>query len=102
MKKTIIFVIFFCILAAPISWSQTKSEKDENISKQVMKLKKQVERLEKRIKSLEKQLQSFDGRSNKILKNVPQFQILPEGWREVEYEGLTYYIVPLANETKKK
>jgi len=102
MKKTIIFVIFICVLTAPISWSQTKTEKNENISKQVMKLKKQVEILEKRIKSLEKQLQSFDGRISKILKNVPRFQKLPEGWREVEYGGLTYYIVPLANETKKK
>ncbi len=102
MKKTIIFMIFFCILAAPISWSQTKLEKDENISKQVIKLKKQVEILEKRIKSLEKLLQSIERRSSKILKNVPKFQTLPEGWREVEYGGLTYYIVPLANETKKK
>jgi len=33
MKKTIILVIFFCVLAAPISWSQTKIEKEGCILK---------------------------------------------------------------------
>ncbi len=102
MKKTIIFLIFFCILVAPISWSQTKTEEDEDMSKQVIELKKQVTKLEKRIKSLEKQLQSFENRMNKIPYNYPKFKKLPEGWKEYKYEGLTYYLVPLVNETKKK
>ena len=102
MKKTIILVILFCVLAAPISWSQTKIEKDEDILKQVIKLKKQVEILEKHVKSLEKQLNSFERKSRKFPEILPKFKKLPDGWREVEYGGLTYYIVPLANEAKKK
>lgn len=102
MKKTIAFVILIIFLGVPISWSQSSTDNEKDLSKQVVKLKKQVEMLEKRIKSLEKQLDSYDRLHRKILKNVPTLQKVPEGWKAVEYEGLTYYIVPLVHETKKK
>jgi len=101
MKKTIL-VIFLCILISSFSWSQAEIEKDEDVIKQVEKLTNQVEMLEKRIKSLEKQLQSVDRMRIEIPKTFPKLQKLPKGWREHEFNGLTYYIVPLSKEIKKK
>ena len=101
VKKTIL-VIFLCILLASFSWSHAEIEKDEEVIKQVEKLTKQVEMLEKRIKSLEKQIQSVDRMRIEIPKTFPKLQKLPKGWREHEFNGLTYYIVPLSNESKKK
>ena len=58
--------------------------------------------MEKRIKSLEKQFQSLDQKINKTPNIYPKFDKLSKGWRKFEYEGLSYYLVPLSDETKKK
>ncbi|MCJ7580966.1 MAG: hypothetical protein MUP98_10585 [Candidatus Aminicenantes bacterium] len=102
MKKTIIFIIFFCVMSAPISWSKTETGKDKDISKQVVELKQQIKKLENRIESLEKQLRLLDQKVSKTPHIYPRFKNLPKGWKEYEYEGLKYYLVPLADETKKK
>lgn len=102
MIKKAIFVLFLCFLTASLSWAQEKTDKEKNERNQIEKLTKQVEMLEKRIKSLEKQLRSMDRMQVETPKTFPKLQKLPQGWREHEFNGMTYYIVPLSHESKKR
>jgi predicted RNase H-like nuclease (RuvC/YqgF family) len=101
LKKTIP-ILLLCILTVSLSWTQDEAEKDEDAIKRIEKLTEQVEMLEKRIKSLEQQLRSLERLRIEIPKNFPKFKKLPEGWREHEFNGMTYYIVPLNTDKKKK
>ena len=103
MRKAKIWVVFLCVFMAFFAWIQAETEKDRDVSKKIDELQKKILKLEKRIKFLEKQLRSFDHKSFKIPhKTYPKLQKLPKGWKEQKYEGLTYYIVPLKNELKRK
>ena len=101
MKKLKILAVFLCVLLASTAWVQTETDTDENLSKQIKELKIQVEMLKKRIKVLEKQLQSLTRRGVVIPETFPKLDKIPEGWREYEFNGMKYYLVPVQAETKK-
>ena len=107
MKKHKIFVGFLCVLFISSVWIYGETDKDDEVSNQVEELRKQVTKLEKRIDTLEKQLKWLSKRSIEIPETFPKFQKIPEGWKEYEYNGIKFYIIPvksdaqLANQQKK-
>jgi septal ring factor EnvC (AmiA/AmiB activator) len=102
MKKFQILTLFLCVLVVSQSWIQAETNKDEDaLKKQIKELKNQVEMLKKRIITLEKQLQAIAHRSVAIPKSFPKLQKIPEGWKEYEFNGMKYYIIPIQTESKK-
>lgn len=102
MKKFQILAIFLCVLVASLSWIQAETDKDEDSLKtQIKELKIQVEMLKKRIKTLEKQLQSLAYRGVAIPETFPKLQEIPKDWKEFEYNGMKYYIIPLKADPEK-
>ncbi len=102
MKKFQILAIFLCVLVASLSWIQAETDKDEDsLKKQIEELKTQVEMLKKRVKILEKQLQSLDNKGIAIPKTFPKLQKIPKDWKEFEYNGMKYYILPLQDDPEK-
>ena len=102
MKKFQILVLFLCVLVVLHSWIQAETNKNEDdLKKQIRELKNQVEMLKKRIKTLEKQLQSLAHWSIAIPKTFTRLQKIPEGWKEYEYNGMKYYIIPIQTDSKK-
>jgi len=102
MKKFKMLAIFLCVLVASLSWIQAETNKDEDsLKKQIKELKAQVEMLKKRVKFLEKQLQSLDRKGIAIPETFPKLQKIPEDWKEFEYNGMKYYIIPLKDEPEK-
>ncbi len=102
MKKFKILTIFLCVLVASLSWIQAETDKDEDsLKKQIKELKAQVEMLKKRVKFLEKQLQSLDHKGIAIPKTFPKLQEIPKDWKEFEYNGMKYYIIPLKADPEK-
>lgn len=102
MKKLQILTLFLCVLVVSQSWIQAETNKDEDsLKKQIKELKNQVEMLKKRIITLEKQLQAISHRSVTIPKSFPKLQKIPEGWKEYEFNGMKYYIIPIQTDSKK-
>jgi len=101
MKRRKILALFLCLLVACAAWIQGETNRDEDVSKQMEELQKQVTKLEKRIETLEKQLQWFAKRNVEIPETFPKLQKMPEGWKEYEYNGIKYYIIPLKHNAKK-
>ncbi len=102
MKKLPILVLFLCVLVVSQSWIQADTNReDEDLKKQIKELKDKVEKLEKRIKILEKQLRSVELGSIAIPKTFPKLQQVPKEWKEYEYNGMKYYIIPIQTDSKK-
>lgn len=102
MKKFKILAIFLCVLVASLSWIQAETDENEDaLKKQVKELKIQVEMLKKRVNFLEKQLQSLDHKGIAIPETFPKLQKIPKDWKEFEYNGMKYYIIPLKDEPEK-
>lgn len=102
MKKFQILAIFLCVLVASLSWIQAETDKNEDsLKKQIKELQNQVEMLKKRIKILEKQLQSLAKKGVAIPKTFPKLQEIPKDWKEFEYNGMKYYIIPLKADPEK-
>lgn len=102
MKKFHILAIFLCVLVASLSWIQAETDKDEDsLKKQIKELKTQVKMLKKRVKILENQLQSLSKKGVVIPKAFPKLQEIPKDWKEFEYNGMKYYIIPLKDDPEK-
>ncbi|MGD8536658.1 MAG: hypothetical protein PVF66_12485 [Candidatus Aminicenantes bacterium] len=102
MKKFQILAIFLCVLLASLSWIQADTNNEEDsLKKQIKELKNQVEMLKKRIKILEKQLRSLAQKGVAIPKTFPKLQEVPKDWKEFEYNGMKYYIIPLKADPEK-
>jgi peptidoglycan hydrolase CwlO-like protein len=107
MKKIKIWAIFLCILVACSIWIYGETNQDENVSKQIEELQKQLTKLEKKIEILEKEIQWLAERSVETPETFPKLQKIPEGWKEYEFNGVKYYIIPvkpadITAEQKKK
>ena len=101
MKKHKILVGLICVLFISSSWIYGKADRDEDVTKQVEELQKQVTKLEKRIESLEKQLKILSKRSIEIPETFPKFQKMPKGWKQYEYNGIKFYIIPVKSDAQK-
>jgi predicted nucleic acid-binding Zn-ribbon protein len=71
-----------------------------DFSEQIEELHKKIEKLEKQIKNLELKLQKFAYSRVEIPKTFPRLKKIPKGWKEFEYEGLKYYLIPLKNDSR--
>ena len=103
MKKYNILAISLFVLLASITWIQAESNQDVDTQLQIVELKNQINLLKERIEILEKKLQSF-ARSSYVYipENFPKVQKVPEDWGVFEYNGMTYYSIPLKMEQKKE
>ena len=99
MKKRIILVIFLLLTVACAVWAQDETNKGEDASKRIEKLQKQVTELEKRIETLEKKIKWLSKRSVEIPETFPKLHKIPKGWREHEFNGVKYYIIPVKSDT---
>lgn len=99
MRK--IWVIVLCFSVVCSIWAQEETNKGDDLSKQVEELQKQVRKLEMRIDSLEKQLEILSKRSVEIPETFPKLHKVPEGWKEHEFNGIKYYIIPVKSESTK-
>lgn len=101
MKKSKILMIFLCLSVVCSIWVYGETKKDEDVTNQMEELQKQVTKLEKRIEILEKQLKWLSKRSVEIPETFPKLQKIPKGWREHEFNGVKYYIIPVKSDTQK-
>ena len=101
MKKHKILVGFLCILFISSVRIYGETDRDEDVSKQMEQLQKQVTKLEKRIETLEKQLKWLSKRSVEIPETFPKFQRMPKGWKQYEYNGIKFYIIPVKSDAPK-
>lgn len=62
-------------------------------------LQKQVAALEAKVAALEKQIEKL---SFSIPKSFPDLKQLPKGWERREFNGMTYYIIPINQDQKKE
>ena len=92
MSKIIgVLSLFFLFLAATSAVSAFSSPQDETVQ-QVEQLKKQVAALEQRVKDLEGRLEKL---TIAIPQTFPNLMQLPKGWEKREFNGLSYYMIPL-------
>ena len=87
-----------CLSAMAMSWSAAFPASQEDLAKQVQDLKKQVAALEQKVTSLESRLQQL---TLTIPQTFPELKQLPKGWQKYEFNGMTYYIVPVDQDLKK-
>jgi hypothetical protein len=64
-------------------------------AEQIQKLQEQITQLEARVKNLETEAALCRLRANVVHSDGPTGQPLPKGWRQREFNGRPYYIVPL-------
>jgi hypothetical protein len=109
MKKTLALLVIVgitaIVTAAVSSENGTTSElpEEKNLEEQVKELKEMVAGLKEQMKDLEEELDK--------IKSIPYYGIIdpsrfpkmkkiPKGWRKREFNGMTFYLVPL--EDKKR
>ena len=100
MKKIELLVVFLCLSIAFAGLIQGETSSDEDLAQQVEELQKQVTQLEKRIETLEKTIQWLAQRSVEIPETFPKLHKMPEGWKEYEFNGVKYYIIPVKSAEK--
>jgi outer membrane murein-binding lipoprotein Lpp len=98
MNKTKWMVGIFCLSAMAMSWGAAFPASQEDLAKQVQDLKKQVATLEEKVASLESRLQKI---TLAIPQTFPELKQLPKGWEKREFNGMSYYIIPLDQDLKK-
>jgi hypothetical protein len=101
MKNHKIFVGFLCVLFISSLWIYGETDREKDISKQMEKLQEQVTKLEKKIESLEKKLKWLSKRSVEIPETFPKFRRMPKGWKQYEYNGIKFYIIPVKSDVQK-
>lgn len=98
MNKTKWMVAIFCLSAIGMSWGAAFPGGQEDLAKQVQDLKKQVAALEEKVASLESRLQKI---TLAIPRTFPELKQLPKGWEKREFNGMSYYIIPIDQDLKK-
>jgi TolA-binding protein len=98
MNKTKWMVGILCLSVIALSWGAAFPGGQEDLAKQVQDLKKQVRALEDKVASLESRLQQL---TLTIPQTFPDLKQLPKGWQKYEFNGMSYYIVPLDQDLKK-
>jgi outer membrane murein-binding lipoprotein Lpp len=98
MNKTKWMVGILCLSAIAMSWGATFPGGQEDLAKQVQDLKKQVAGLEEKVASLESRLQKI---TVAIPQTFPELKQLPKGWEKREFNGMSYYIIPLDQDLKR-
>lgn len=90
----ILLFVAFSVSAGPASFGEGSAEIDE--------LKKQVSSLRERVEALEKTAIIVSGlqpRTHEFIIRLPEAlrrrAYLPKGWQEREFNGITYYVIPL-------
>jgi outer membrane murein-binding lipoprotein Lpp len=98
MNKTKWMVGILCLSVIALSWGVAFPGGQEDLAKQVQDLKKQVAALEEKVASLESRLQKI---TVAIPQTFPELKQLPKGWEKREFNGMSYYIIPLDQDLKK-
>ena len=96
-----VMALSLCILVACAVWIHGDTHKNEDVEKQMEELQEQITKLEKRIEILEKQLKRLSKRSVEIPETFPKFQRMPKGWKQYEYNGIKFYIIPVKSDALK-
>ena len=106
MKKTVTVFCILCFLLL-IALSSNAAPADlKDVSADIAKLKKEVLELRERIEALEKRLEKAtiiipeqQPRINdfmlKTLEAFHQHRFIPKGWKQKEFNGHLYYVIPL-------
>jgi hypothetical protein len=94
MKKAIGLSFVFLFLFITVSEFRGFQQPQDETTKQIEQLKKQVTTLEQRIKDLDEQLQ-------KLKSTIPAALLNPNGWPKLEFNGQTFYVIPLGQDSRK-
>lgn len=98
MKTKKWMVGILCLVAIALSWGAAFPGRQDDLAKQVEELKKQVAALEQKVASLESRLQKL---TLTIPQAFPELKQLPKGWEKREFNGMSYYIIPIDQDLKK-
>jgi hypothetical protein len=95
MKSYIIGILICCgIIGTVVAWASQGT--DTTTASQIQALKKQVNALEQRVEALEEQtLLRQPPRSVPLPAPRLPGRRVPDNWRQREFNGIPYYIVPL-------
>lgn len=106
MKKIVAIVGIFCVLLIVVFSSGATPADSEGISAEIAKLKKEVHSLRERVKALEERLEKatiiipdqqplIDEFMLKIPEAFRQRRFIPKGWKQREFNGHLYYVIPI-------
>jgi hypothetical protein len=97
MKRIHHLMIVAVVLIATTVYAQRRANELPAVPKAYADVLEKVERLENQVARLEAEVRALRSRRNIIttpaVPAIPS-QPLPPGWREGEYRGMKYYIVP--------
>ena len=97
MKKYKALIMVIVLLFTSSAFLQAESNQDEDLAKQIEDLNKKIERLEKHVQILEKQLKKYADSRIEIPQTFPKLDKIPKNWKEYEYQGVKYYLIPLSD-----
>jgi hypothetical protein len=115
MKKHILYsasIIFASlIIAAAMVSARHPAQTQSDNGQQLKELKAQVGRLETKAAALQKELDQLHNQTPKVIYTLanqlippantkPDLPEIPPGWKPFEFNGITYYLTPLAHEAE--
>ncbi len=101
MKRTGLLLVAGAIVGATILYAGTatpapESTQIEQLKKEVADLRHRVELLEERLKSDLIPATTKDGKERPgVINPYPGLRQVPQSWRQGEFNGVPYYIVPI-------
>jgi hypothetical protein len=113
MKKIFVTLGISCVLSIMVFSSGAAPIEQGDISSDITRLKKEVIELRERIKSLEERLEKatiiFPDQQPLISDFMPktpdshrQYRSIPKGWKQKEFNGHLYYVIPIENNIKQQ
>jgi hypothetical protein len=97
MRRTGVFFLSGSILAAVILCAAGASSEPPKESSEIEQLRKEVAELRQRISSVEDRMRD---RSIITVRPYPPHRPIPKNWRPFEFNGMTYYVIPIDNAAK--
>ena len=95
----ILLFVAFSVSAGPAGSGEGSAELDE-LKRQVSSLRERVEALEKRTIIVSR----LQPRTHEFMIKLPEAlrrrTYLPKGWQEREFNGITYYVIPLGQDVR--
>lgn len=94
MKRFLAILSVSLVLLAVIGYADSKQANDEQ--DELTQLKQRIESLERRVAELEKQRMKIQTQPKIIMpERLPPLQDVPGSWEKREFNGISYYIIPI-------
>ena len=99
MKRFLLLITLAILMPLTLFTLGATAESDESLQAELISLRSKVESLEQRVATLETQ------QADRMLKDfqpaLPQMPQTLRGWQRRQFNGMSYYVIPLQQKSKK-